>query len=105
MSTLLAAFEFTPGATPAALEFIKRSRWELRELRKVRVWSKHYQIMDVNGDYFEILGIGYSDPEIIPLLWAVNAAFDPLAVHEPTAQEYKEFLTGRRHPWAHDRPM
>jgi hypothetical protein len=35
----------------------------------------------------------------------VNAAFDPATIHDPTDAEYKEFLTGRRFPWAHDRVM
>ena len=34
-----------------------------------------------------------------------NVAFDPATIHDPTDAEYKEFLTGRRFPWAHDRVM
>ena len=34
-----------------------------------------------------------------------DLAFDPQKVHEPTALEYKEYDTGRRHPWAEDRVM
>lgn len=105
MSTPLATHDHTPGGLPAAQGFVKRTRWELRELRKVRVYKDRYQIIDVNGDFFEIRGIGYPDADIVPLLWGVNAAFDPATIHEPTDAEYKEFLTGRRFPWAHDRVM
>jgi hypothetical protein len=38
-------------------------------------------------------------------LRSINTAFDPQKIHEPTTQEYKEFDTGRRHPWAEDRVM
>jgi hypothetical protein len=38
-------------------------------------------------------------------LRAVNTAFDPATIHEPTEAEYKEFFTGRRHTWAEDRVM
>jgi hypothetical protein len=105
MSDPLASHDYTPGDIEAALEFLKRTRWELRSLRKVRVWTDRLQIIDVNGDYFEVRGVGYPHPEIVPLLRAVNTAFDPLTIHNPTDQEYKELATGRRHPWAEDRVM
>jgi hypothetical protein len=105
MSTPLSTHAFTPAGLTAALEFLKRTRWELRSLRKARVWKDHLEVFDINGDSFEVRGIGYPDADVIPLLRAVNAAFDPLTIHDPTDQEYKELLTGRRHPWAEDRVM
>jgi hypothetical protein len=63
------------------------------------------QIIDVNKDYFEIRGIGYPDSDISALLKNINTAFDPQKIHEPTTDAYKEFNTGRRHPWAEDRLM
>jgi hypothetical protein len=53
------------GVEPA-IEFMKRTRWELRDLRKVRVFKDKFQVLDA---------------------------------------EYKEFDTGRRYTWAHDRVM
>jgi hypothetical protein len=105
MSTSRATFEFTPGDLNAALEFLKRARWELRTLRKTHVAKDSLQIFDINGDYFEIRGVGFPDGDIVPLLRAVNAAFDPTTIHEPIQAEYKELLTGRRHCWAEDRVM
>ncbi len=105
MSDPLATHDFRPGDLAGALEFLKRTRWELRSLRKARVWKDRLQVFDVNGDYFEVRGIGYPDPDVLPLLRAVNAAFDPATVHDPTDLDYKEFVTGRRHPWAEDRVM
>jgi hypothetical protein len=105
MSTPLATHDHTAGQVEATLEFLKRTRWELRFLRKVRVWPDRFQVLDVNGDYFEIRGVGYAHPDIVPLLRAVNTAFDPKIIHEPTPLEYKEFDTGRRHTWAEDRVM
>jgi hypothetical protein len=89
----------------AALEFLKRTRSELRSLRKVRVWKNRLQVFDVNGDSFELRGVGYPDTDIVALLRAINTAFDPDTIHQPVAQEYKEFATGRRHTWAEDRVM
>ncbi|HVL12090.1 MAG TPA: hypothetical protein VM529_05970 [Gemmata sp.] len=103
MSAPIATHDFADA--PAALEFLKRTRWELRELRLVRAWADRIQIIDVNKDCFEVRGVGYPDAAVLPLLRAVNAAFDPATVHEPTAAEYKEFPTGRRHAWAEDRVM
>lgn len=101
-----AVHEYTPGGLAAALEFVKRTRWELRSLCRVRVWKDRIQIFDVNKDYFELRGLGYADADILPVLRQVNAAFDPQQIHEPPVhQDYKEFATGRRHPWAEDRVM
>ena len=105
MTAHLATHDFTPGSLDAALEFLKRTRWELRELRMVRVWKDRLQIIDVNKDYFELRGVGYPDADIVPLLRAVNTAFDPQTIHADTPLDYKELATGRRHTWAEDRVM
>ncbi len=105
MTAPLATHDFVPGALDAALEFLKRTRSELRSLRHVRVWKDQLQIFDVNRDSFEIRGIGYPDADIIPILRAINTAFDPETIHQSTMAEYKEYATGRRHTWAEDRVM
>lgn len=105
MADALATHDYTPGGLEAALAFLKRTRSELRILRKVRIWRDRFHIIDVNKDYFEIRGIGYQDADIVPLLRNLNTAFNPEAIHAPIDAEYKEFDTGRRHPWAEDRVM
>ena len=105
MAASRATFEYSPGADQGALEFVKRTRSELRSLRTVRLWKDRVQIVDVNKDYFEIRGIGYADAEVVPILRMINTAFDPTKIHAPTEKEFKEFDTGRRHPWAEDRVM
>ena len=105
MTTPLAIHDYTAGGLDAAREFLKRTRSELRMLRKVRLWRDKFQIIDVNKDYFEVRGLGYGDADIVPLLKMINAAFNPETIHEATQAEYKEFGTGRCHPWAHDRVM
>jgi hypothetical protein len=105
MTEPLATHEYSPGGLDAALTFLKRTRSDLRQLRKVHVWRDKVQVFDVNKDFFELRGIGYPDADIVPLLRNINTAFDPQKIHEPTDDEYKEFMTGRRHPWAEDRVM
>ena len=105
MATPLASHDYSSGGLEAALAFVKRTRAELRMLRKVRIWKDRLYIIDVNKDFFEIRGIGYGDVDIVPLLRQVNTAFDPKTIHNPVETEYKEFDTGRRHPWAEDRVM
>jgi hypothetical protein len=105
MSEPLATFDYHRDGPAAALEFLKRTRWELRSLRFARVWSDRLRVVDVNGDSFEVRGVGYPDADVVPLLRAVNAAFDPATIHDPTDQDHKELATGRRHPWAEDRVM
>ena len=103
MSAPLSSHDFTQGGVPAALEFLKRTRSELRQLRMVRLWKDRLHVLDVNGDAFEVRGVGYADAEIVPLLDMVNAAYNPETIHNPVEAEYKEFGAGRRFPWAHDR--
>jgi hypothetical protein len=105
MAVPLATHDYAPGGLEAALAFVKRTRAELRTLRRVRVWKDRLHIIDINKDYFEVRGIGYADADIIPLLQNINTAYNPQTIHEPIDAEYKEYDTGRRYPWAHDRVM
>jgi hypothetical protein len=100
-----AAHRYLNGELDQALEFLKRTRAELRPLRMVRLWTDRLRVYDINLDSFEIQGLGYPDPDIIPLLDSINTAYDPRTIHQPTDSEYKEFKTGRRRPWAEDRVM
>src|SRR6185369_15445261 len=103
MSAALATHDFADGGLDAALEFLKRTRSELRTLRKVRVWKDKLHIIDVNKDFFEVRGL--ADADVVPLLQNINTAFNPETIHNPIDAEYKEFDTGRRYPWAYDRVM
>jgi hypothetical protein len=105
MTLPLATHDYTVGGLDAALAFVKRTRAELRTLRRVRVWKDKLHIIDVNKDYFEVRGLGYADADVVPLLQNINTAFNPQTIHEPIDAEYKEYDTGRRYPWAYDRVM
>ncbi|NIP86530.1 MAG: hypothetical protein GTO03_13565, partial [Planctomycetales bacterium] len=56
-----ATFPYQPGQMAEVLEFLKRTRSELSQLRMVRVWQDRLQVFDVNQDFFEIQGLGYAD--------------------------------------------
>ncbi|MGE5191051.1 MAG: hypothetical protein ACM3U2_01025 [Deltaproteobacteria bacterium] len=101
----LAEFRYEPGQVTEVLEFLKRTRSELRMLRKAYVFRDKVRIFDVNGDWFEVGGVGYPDADVVPVLDAVNTAFNRETIHRPTEDEYKEFKTGRRYTWAADRVM
>ncbi|MEX0586031.1 MAG: hypothetical protein WD176_05275 [Pirellulales bacterium] len=101
----LAVHEYRAGEVDAALEFLKRTRNELRILRRVQLWLDRFQVFDVNRDYFEIRGIGYADPDIVAILDADNTVYKPETIHDPTGNPYKEYFTGRRYNWAQDRVM
>src|SRR5262249_53160234 len=60
-SAPLAMHEYRPGGLDPAMEFLKRTRSELRLLRMVRVGKDFLRVYDVNGDAFEIRGLGYPD--------------------------------------------
>lgn len=101
----LAVLDYKSCGLDAALEFLKRTRSEMRQLRMVRVYVDKLQVLDVNKDIFEVRGIGYSDAAIVELLDAVNTNYNPETLAATTEAEFKEFLTGRRYPWAQDRVM
>ena len=93
------------GRLDEALKFLKRTRSELRMLRKVRVWCDRVQILDINNDAFEIRGLGYRDADIVRVLDSINTAYKRELIHRPKEEDYKEFKTGRRYAWAVDRVM
>ena len=101
----LAEIRYEAGQVNEVLEFLKRTRSELRMLRKTYVFRDKVRIFDVNGDWFEVSGIGYPDADVVPVLDAVNTAFNRETIHKPVDAEYKEFKTGRRYTWALDRVM
>lgn len=101
----LATHDYASGSSQEALEFLKRTRSELRMLRFVRVWPGRFRLYDINGDCFEIDGLGFEHADIVHVLDHVNTAYKRELIHEPTKREYKEFKTGRRRPWAQDRVM
>jgi hypothetical protein len=101
----LAIHDFTPGGLEQALEFLKRTRAEMRALHRVRVYKDRLQVFDINKDIFEVRGIGYPDADIVPLLQYVNTAFNPELIHATIDGEYKEYGAGRRYTWAADRVM
>lgn len=101
----LASHDYQAGQVAAVLEFLKRTRNELRTLRKVHVYPDKLHVFDVNGDFFQVLGLGYPDADIVPVLQNINTNFKPQFIHNPIEAPYKEFLTGKRYAWAQDRVM
>ena len=105
MTVPLASHEYAAGGLEIALEFLKRTRAEMRALHKVRVWKDRLEVIDINKDVFEIRGIGYEQPDVVQLLQYVNTAFNPETIHTAIDADYKEFGAGRRYTWAADRLM
>ena len=105
MAQAIATHDFSNGGLEASLEFFRRTRDELRALRKVQVSTDWVRLFDVNGDYFELTGLGYPDEEIVPVLKSFDTPFKPESIHAPIKAPYKEFITGCRYPWAADRVM
>jgi hypothetical protein len=101
----LATHDFSDGGLQAAIAFFRRTRDELRMLRLVHVSTDSVRLFDVNGDYFELRGLGYLDEDIVTVLRSFDTPFNPATIHTPIAAPFKEFKTGRRYPWAADRVM
>lgn len=105
MTEPLATHDFSDGGLESAIAFFRRTRAELRTLRLARVSTDWVRLFDINGDFFELRGLGYADADIVPVLKSFDTPFNPDTIHNPTDEPYKEFKTGRRYPWAADRVM
>jgi hypothetical protein len=105
MSEPLATHDFADGGLESAVAFFRRTRQELRTLRLVRVSTEWVRLFDINGDCFELRGLGYLDADIVPVLKSFDTPFNPETIHAPIEAPYKEFKTGRRYPWAAYRVM
>ena len=105
MNKPLATHDFAEGGLESALAFFHRTRLELRTLRMVRVSTDWVRLFDVNGDFFELQGLGYLDADIAAVLKSFDTPFNPESIHTPIDAPFKEFKTGRRYPWAADRVM
>ena len=101
--TSLATHDFATGELQPALEFLKRTRWGSRVADGSRLGGSFY-IIDVNKDFFEIRGVGYPNADIVPLLRAVNTAFGPATIHDPTDAGTRNSSQARAHR-AEDRVM
>ncbi len=100
-----AVHEYEAHDLDGVFEFLKRTRDELRALRRVRVAPDWLRIIDVNRACFEIRGLGYASPEIIDVLDNLKVAYKRELIHEPVDAVYKEFKTGKCDPWAEHRVM
>tara|TARA_B100000029_G_C17465157_1_gene920008 strand:+ start:254 stop:580 length:327 start_codon:yes stop_codon:yes gene_type:complete len=100
-----ASYNYADGTLEESLVFLKRIRSELSIPKKVQVWPDRFGVFDVNGEWFEVLGIGYLSPEITELLDAVNAVYRKDSIAKPFSREFKEFPTGKRYAWGVDRVM
>lgn len=100
-----ATHQHKSGQLDQTLVFLKRIRSELRETRRVQVATDWLLVFDVNGDCFEVTGLGYPDADIVPVLDSLNAVYKRESIHNPLERPFKEFKTGKRRPWAEDRVM
>ncbi len=105
MTEPLATHDFADGGLAPALAFFQRTRDELRTLRMVRVSTEWVRLFDVNGDFFELRGLGYPDADIAAVLQSFDTPFNRDSIHTLIDAPFKEFKTGRRYPWAADRVM
>jgi len=101
----LAVFDYQPGKLSELYEFLKRTRDELRSIRKIRISTTFLRVIDVNADFFEIRGFGYQDADAEAVLQNLNVAFKPDSLATPLNGPYKEFGAGKRYPWGYERVM
>lgn len=73
---------------------------------RVSVSADEVIIFDLNGDGFNIKGLGYGCEHLIPLLQTVGAAFDPRQLRKVKSSDpdLREYEIHRAWAWGEERP-
>jgi hypothetical protein len=84
---------YDPAGPNPVRHILLAQRRACNTANRVRLEPTRLTILDINGDAFLVEGLGYGDPNLIPLLQNLGAAFDPdvirrLTPDDPTTFEY-----------------
>ena len=100
------AYRYDPADPDVLKKILLLQRRAFNIANRVRVEPTRTSIIDINGDPFVVEGLGYGDPNLIPLLERLGAAFDPQALRQLTPGDTvtREYKLTRAWAWGAERP-
>ena len=99
-------FRYDPAEPDAVRKILLAQRRGFNTANKIHIDSTRTTILDINGDPFIIEGLTFGDPNLIPLLERLGAAFDPADLRRlvPTDYTSREYALTRAWAWGSERP-
>jgi hypothetical protein len=98
-------YRYSASEPDAVRKILRAQRQAFNTANGVRIEPGRTVIIDINKDEFVIEGLSYGEPNLIPLLKDLGAAFDPAAMAKLTAAETmtREFALSRAWAWGAER--
>ncbi|MAE63010.1 MAG: hypothetical protein CMJ18_01955 [Phycisphaeraceae bacterium] len=98
-------FVYEPGIEGVIKAILKAQRQRFNAANSVRIEPGRTTILDINGDAFTVEGLSYGDPNLIELLKALGASFNPRQVRKlgPDYKETREYDLSRAWAWGAER--
>ena len=87
------SYRYDPAEPDVIRKILLAQRRGFNTANRARIEPGRTSILDINGDAFVIQGLTYGDPNLVPLLQSLGAAFNPqelrrLGPDEPATREY-----------------
>ena len=98
-------FRYDPKLPDVVRTVLRAQRRSFNTANRVRVEPGKTTVIDINGDSFVIVGLSYGDENLIEVLMALGAAFDPQQVRDlgPACADVREYNLGRVWAWGAER--
>ena len=99
------SYQYDPNEPDVVRKILLSQRRGFNLANRVRIEPGQTVIIDINKDEFTIPGLTFADPNLIPLLQALGAAFDPQDLRRlsPTDRVTREFPLSRAWAWGAER--
>ena len=98
-------YRYDPREQDVVRRILRAQRKGFNTANRVRVECGRTAIIDINRDEFIVEGLGYGDDNLVPLLEALGAAFNPEELRRLGADEAvpREFPLSRAWAWGAER--
>jgi hypothetical protein len=99
-------YRYDPSESDIIRRILLAQRRSCNTANRVRVEPGRVAILDINGDAFFVEGLRVGDPNLIPLLQTLGAAFDPDALRNLPAGgdgAPREYPLSRAWAWGAER--
>ena len=98
-------YRYDPAESDLVRKILRAQRKSFNTANLVRVEPRRTIVYDINKDGFVIVGLGYGDENLIALLQALGAAFNPQELRRLTREEgaAREFALSRVWAWGAER--